>query len=443
VNLPDTPMSRATLRVVRRLHEAGFQALLAGGCVRDLLLGLEPHDYDVATAAKPDEVTGLFARTVPVGAQFGVILVVETGIPIQVATFRSDGVYVDGRHPDDVVFATAGEDALRRDFTINGLFLDPITGQVHDFIGGREDLQRGIVRAIGDPDQRLHEDKLRLLRAVRFSARFDFPIERETWRAVCKGAKEIRAVSAERIREELNQIFLCKNRVRGFDLLDESGLLAILLPEIEALKGCEQPPEFHPEGDVFVHTRLMLSLLPPETTLSVVWSVLLHDIGKPATAMQDETGRWRFNGHERVSARMAEEILHRLRFANQEISDIVEIVGNHMAFKDVQKMRKAKLKRFLARPTFAAELELHRVDCLGCHGLLDNYDFLIAKREEFSREPLIPPPLLTGHDLISEGYKPGPRFKAILEAVQTRQLEGMLSTADEALQWVRSEFPDL
>jgi putative nucleotidyltransferase with HDIG domain len=434
-------MSRATLRVVHRLQEHGHQALLAGGCVRDLLLGCEPHDYDVATSAHPGEVTSLFSRTVPVGAQFGVILVVEDGFPIQVATFRSDGVYVDGRHPGTVTFATAREDALRRDFTINGLFFDPANGEVLDYVGGRADLEAGVLRAIGKAAERIHEDKLRLLRAVRFSCRFGFPMEKETWGAVCEAAPEIRAVSAERIREELNRIFMSPGRVDGFDLLDRSGLLAILLPEITALKGCEQPPEFHPEGDVFVHTRLMLSLLPPETSAVVVWSVLLHDIGKPATARRDENGRWRFNGHESVSARMAEEILLRLRFSNQEISDIVEVVQNHMVFKDVQNMRKAKLKRFLARPTFAAELELHRVDCLGCHGLLDNYHFLLAKQEEFSHEPLIPAPLVTGHDLITCGYRPGPLFKTILDAVQTRQLEGTLTSSAEALDWVREEFP--
>jgi len=430
-------MSEAAARsIVERLRAKGFQALYAGGCVRDRLLGLEPHDYDVATNARPEQVMALFPRTVPVGAQFGVILVLEQGKEIQVATFRGDGAYLDGRHPESVVYTNAEGDARRRDFTVNGLFLDPLKQEILDFVGGRKDLQARLLRAIGDPGQRFAEDKLRLLRAVRFATTLEFDIDPETWRAIRQWAPEIHTVSAERIREELVKILLSPNRLRGFDLLDESGLLREILPEMEALKGCDQPPDFHPEGDVFIHTRLMLSMLGPEVSLQLVLSVLFHDIGKPATRVVDETGRIRFNGHEGVSAEMSLRLLQRLRFPNEVIDAVLPAVRLHMSFKDVPNMRVATLKRMMARPTFEDELELHRVDCLASHGMLDNHATLIAKREEFSHEPLIPEPLVTGHDLITLGWKPGPRFAEILSAVQTRQLEGVLHTREEALAWL-------
>ncbi|MFZ4778704.1 MAG: CCA tRNA nucleotidyltransferase [Terrimicrobiaceae bacterium] len=431
-------MESTAKRIVQRLRAAGHEAYFAGGCVRDRLLGREAHDIDVATSAYPEEVQKLFARTVAVGAQFGVIVVLEEGAEFQVATFRADGVYIDGRRPESVTFCTAEGDALRRDFTVNGLFYDPLEDRVLDFVGGTEDLKAGIIRCIGEPAERFQEDKLRLLRGIRFAATLDFQIDPPTWTALRAQASSILTVSAERIREELVKIFLHPSRVRGFDLLDESGLLEILLPEIAAMKGCEQPPEFHPEGDVFVHTRLMLSLLPETVSVPLVFSVLLHDIGKPPTALRDETGRIRFNGHESVSATMTEKIFERLRFSNALTEATIVAVKNHMAFKDVQNMRVATLKRFLARPTMDDELELHRVDCLGSHGLLDNFEFLLAKREEFSREPLIPPPLVTGRDLISLGWKPGPFFKRILDDVQVRQLEGTLTSRESALEWVAS-----
>jgi tRNA nucleotidyltransferase/poly(A) polymerase len=386
-------------------------------------------------------VQRLFPRTVPVGVQFGVILVVEQGMEYQVATFRSDGAYLDGRHPKNVTFTTAEGDARRRDFTINGLFYDPIEERVLDFVGGRKDLERRTLRAIGNPADRFAEDKLRLLRGVRFASTLGFKIEAATWDAIRAGAPAIREVSAERVRDELVKIFSSPHRVRGFDLLDASGLMVEILPEISSLKGCEQPPDFHPEGDVFVHTRLMLSLLPDDVSVPLVFAVLFHDLGKPPTMERDETGRIRFSGHESVSARMTEEIMRRLRFSNEEIEATVEMVQNHMVFKDVQNMRVARLKRFMARPTFNDELELHRVDCLGSHGLLDNYEFLKRRREEFASEPLIPPPLLNGHDLIALGWKPGPDFKTVLDAVQNRQLEGTLHTREEALSWVTKQFP--
>jgi tRNA nucleotidyltransferase/poly(A) polymerase len=426
--------------IVRRLRDAGHQAFFAGGCVRDALMGKVPHDFDIATSARPEQVQALFARTVPVGVQFGVVLVVEQGKEYQVATFRSDGAYLDGRHPQSVTFTTAEGDARRRDFTINGLFYDPIEERVLDFVGGQKDLQTHTLRAIGNPADRFAEDKLRLLRGIRFASTLGFEIESATWSAICAGAPGIKEVSAERIRDELVKIVVCPGRARGFDLLDASGLMVEILPEISSLKGCQQPPDFHPEGDVFVHTRLMLSLLPENVSTPLAFAVLFHDLGKPATMQRDATGRIRFSGHEAVSARMAEEIMRRLRFSNEEIEATVEMVHNHMVFKDVQKMRVARLKRFMARATFEDELELHRVDCLGSHGLLDNYEFLKRRREEFASEPLIPPPLITGHDLIGLGWKPGPKFKTVLDAVQNRQLEGALRTRDEALAWITREY---
>ncbi|MFZ0435263.1 MAG: CCA tRNA nucleotidyltransferase [Chthoniobacterales bacterium] len=430
-------MSEAAARsIVERLRAKGFEALYAGGCVRDQLLGLTPHDYDVATNARPEQVEALFPRTVPVGVQFGVIIVLEQGAEIQVATFRGDGTYHDGRHPESVRYTDAEGDSRRRDFTVNGLFFDPIEERILDFVEGRRDLESRLLRAIGNPSERFAEDKLRLLRAVRFATTLGFEIDPDTWREILAWSPEIHAVSAERIREELVKILLSPNRLRGFDLLDESGLLRQVLPEMEALKGCDQPPEFHPEGDVFVHTRLMLSMLAPDASLPLVLSVLFHDIGKPATRAVDKTGRIRFNGHEGVSAGMTLRLLQRLRFPNEVIDAVIPAVRLHMSFKDVPNMRVATLKRMMARPTFEEELELHRVDCLASHGMLDNHAMLIAKREEFGRAPLIPEPLITGHDLIALGLKPGPEFAEMLMSVQTRQMEGTLNTREEALAWI-------
>jgi poly(A) polymerase len=435
------PLESIAASVVRRLREAGFIALYAGGCVRDMLLGKEPQDYDIATDARPEQVQRIFERTYAVGAHFGVVVVHEEEHDFQVATFRSDWQYVDGRRPEGVTFSTPRLDAERRDFTINGLFYDPIEKDVIDYVDGQRDLAARIVRAIGDPVARFREDRLRLLRAVRFTAVLGFEIEPATWAAVKDHAADIHDVSAERIREELVKIFLHRSRVRGFDLLVESGLMRAVLPEVLALQGCRQPPQFHPEGDVFVHTRAMLGLLPDVVSVPLVFGVLLHDIAKPRTFAVDADGRIRFNGHDKIGAEMTEQIMTRLRFSRAEIDATVSAVLNHMVFKDVQEMRVAKLKRFLARPGFDDELELHRVDCLGSHGMVDNYEFLLRKREEFAAEPLIPPPLVTGNDLKALGLAPGPVFKDILDAVATRQLEGTLRTRDEALAWIRSEWP--
>lgn len=429
-----TRMRAVAISIVSRLQQRGYTTFFAGGCVRDALRGVSPKDIDIVTAAEPEIVQGVFARTIPVGAQFGVVRVLEQGFEFEVATFRADGKYIDGRRPESVVFSTPKEDAERRDFTVNGMFLDPITDQVIDYVDGQEDLARKLIRAIGRPAERFREDRLRLLRAVRFATTLQFDVEPATWKGLQQLAAEITVVSAERIRDELNKIFADPNRVTGLDRLESSGLLQVILPEVQAMRACEQPAQFHPEGDVYVHTRLMLSLLPADAPLTLVWAVLLHDIGKPVTQTLDPAeGRIRFNGHDRVGAAMAEAILMRLRFSNEEIAAVVEAVRNHMVFKDAPQMRPAKLRRFMARPTFPIELELHRVDCAGSHGDLGVYDFLEQKRQEFAAEPLIPKPLITGDDLIAMGLTPGPRFKELLDAVQTSQLEGETRTKADAL----------
>ena len=433
-------MEKVARQVAARLRESGHVAYFAGGCVRDMVRGLVPKDYDIVTDARPEDVQKLFPRTYAVGAHFGVIIVLENGFQFEVATFRSDDAYIDGRHPSAVHFSSPEEDAKRRDFTINGMFYDPVAEDVIDLVGGKADIAAKFVRAIGDPAKRFAEDRLRMLRAVRFATVLDYEIDKATWEALLANADSINQISAERIREELVRTFLSPNRVRGWDLLDASGLMPAILPELEAMKGVLQPEKFHPEGDVFVHTRLMLQLLPEEVSVPLVFAVLFHDVAKPVTATVDNTGRIRFNEHDRIGAQMPEAIMRRLRFSGDEIEAAVEMVRQHMVFKDAPKMRIAKLKRFMARPTFDEELELHRVDCESSHRMLDNYEFLLRKREEFANEPIIPPPLVRGDDLIALGLKPGPKFGEILEAVETRQLEGQLHTREEALEWVKREY---
>ena len=439
-SMKTSSMEQAARKVAARLREQGHVAYFAGGCVRDMVRGLAPKDYDIVTDARPEMVQALFPRTYAVGAHFGVIMVLEDGFRFEVATFRSDDAYIDGRHPSAVHFSSPQEDAKRRDFTINGMFYDPVADEVIDVVGGRADIAAKLVRAIGDPAKRFAEDRLRMLRAVRFATVLDYQIDAKTWVALVTNAASINEISAERIREELVRIFLSANRVRGWDLFDASGLMSAILPELEAMKGVLQPEQFHPEGDVFVHTRLMLSLLPEKVSVPLVFAVLFHDVAKPVTARVDETGRIRFNEHDRIGAEMTEAIMRRLRFSGAEIETTVEMVRQHMVFKDAPKMRVAKLKRFMARPTFDEELELHRVDCESSHRMLDNYEFLLDKREEFANEPIIPPPLVRGDDLIALGLKPGPKFGEILEAVETRQLEGILQTRDEALEWVKQQY---
>ena len=432
-------MEKTAREVAMRLRGTGHIAYFAGGCVRDMVRDLTPKDYDIVTDARPEEVQKIFPRTYAVGARFGVIIVLQNDFQFEVATFRSDEAYVDGRHPSEVRFSSPEEDAKRRDFTINGMFYDPVAEEVIDFIGGRSDIAAKLVRAIGDPAQRFAEDRLRMLRAVRFATALDYKIDSQTWEALLASAPSIHQISAERIRDELVRIFLSPNRLRGWDLLDSSGLMRAILPELEAMKGVLQPEQFHPEGDVFQHTRLMLQFLQETVSVPLVFAVLLHDVAKPVTATVDKTGRIRFNEHDRIGAAMTEAIMRRLRFSGAEIEATVEMVRQHMVFKDVPKMRVAKLKRFMARPTFDDELELHRVDCESSHRMLDNYEFLLRKREEFANEPIIPPPLLRGDDLIALGLKPGPKFGEILEAVETRHLEGTLRTREEALEWVKRE----
>jgi poly(A) polymerase len=433
-------MKEAARKIVERLRGEGHIAYFAGGCVRDIVRRVTPKDYDIVTSARPEVVQQVFPRTHAVGAHFGVIIVLENNFQFEVATFRSDDAYIDGRHPSAVHFSSPEEDAQRRDFTINGMFYDPVADKVIDLVGGRADIDAKLVRAIGDPARRFAEDRLRMLRAVRFATALDYEIDKQTWEAIIANASSINQISAERIRDELERILLSPHRVRGWDLLDASGLMRTILPELEAMKGVLQPEQFHPEGDVFVHTRLMLQLLPEEVSVPLVFAVLFHDVAKPVTATVDPTGRIRFNEHDRIGAQMTEAIMRRLRFSGAEIEDTVEMVRQHMVFKDAPNMRVAKLKRFMARPTFDDELELHRVDCQSSHRMLDNYEFLLSKREEFANEPIIPPPLVRGDDLIALGLEPGPKFGEILEAIETRQLEGSLRTREEALDWVKHEY---
>jgi poly(A) polymerase len=435
-------------RVCRTLRDAGNQAYFVGGCVRDILLGREPADYDVATDATPDRVQQLFPRSLAVGAQFGVIVVNEdsaSGEPLQVevATFRSDIGYSDGRHPDRVVYAKSPQDDVkRRDFTINALLLDPETGGVLDFVGGRDDLRAGVIRAIGNPEDRFREDKLRMVRAVRFAARFRYAVEDATFAAVVKLAREIRQVSAERIRDELTKLLTEGAARRGFELLDETRLLPEILPEIARMKGVQQPPQFHPEGDVWIHTLLMIEKLQPHCSPTLAWGVLLHDVGKPPTFTPPSgpNGRIRFDEHVEVGTRMAEQICRRLRFSNEDTAQIASLVANHLRFKDVPQMKAATLKRFVRLDRFEEHLELHRLDCICSHGNLDNYEFVRRFLADTPPEEVRPQRLLTGDDLVRMGYRPGPAFKAILDAVEEAQLNGTLNTSEEARQLVLSKF---
>jgi poly(A) polymerase len=450
--MTDQPLRANAVEIVRRLQTAGFSAFWVGGCVRDFLLGREPQDYDVATSARPEQVEKLFKRTIAVGKKFGVMVVVEGGHQFQVATFRAEADYQDGRHPEQVTFGDARADAQRRDFTVNGLFYDPVTEKIHDWVGGEKDLRAKIIRTIGSPAERFNEDHLRLLRAVRFAAQLGFEIEPQTFAAVRALAPKIRLISAERIRDELiklfspAQIFVAAEvtrrtatyavhppphvggykstpAARGLVLLLQSGLLPGVLPEVVPTIACEQTPDFHPEGTVFEHIRLMLDKLPPNAHPSLPWAVILHDIAKPATAERDPaTGKIHFYGHEKVGAALAERILTRLRFPKKQIQEIVAYVRQHMQFKDVKQMRKATLRRLLMRKTFPLELELHRLDCLGSHGNLDHYEFLVQQAAELEKKPAIRPPLLTGDDLIALGVKPGPALGALLAEIRDKQL---------------------
>jgi len=461
-------MSKAfATSIVQTLRQRGFQAYLVGGCVRDLLLGRDPKDYDVATDATPQQVMTIFPETYAVGAQFGVVLVpgpealqagdvasnVSTEIDcvdasvsthplaVEVATFRSDIGYSDGRHPDEVRFAQdPREDVARRDFTINGMLLDPVNGEVLDFVGGRKDLEEGIVRAIGEPESRFREDKLRMLRAVRFAARFEYTIEPVTFAAIRRLAHEIHVVSRERVRDELTRMLTEGHARRAFLMLDESGLLQEILPEISAMKGVQQPPQFHPEGDVFVHTLLLLDNLPQPCPPALAWGALLHDVGKPPT-FRVAPDRIRFDGHAEVGVKMAEEICQRLRFSGDDTEQVLALVDNHMRFGHATRMSESTLKKFLRMPRFDQHLALHRADSLASHGNLSTYEFIKERMASIPPEKMRPVPLISGDDLIAAGYAPGPRFREILEAVENAQLEGRLTSRDAAREFVQREFP--
>jgi len=465
--LPATRQFDAAIKIIATLRAAGHQAFLAGGCVRDLLLGREPKDYDVATSATPDVVLEMFPRTFAVGAHFGVVLVADSagftgadasdqtdeeaskpeyGIT-EVATFRSDGAYSDGRHPDVVRYTnSAEEDVRRRDFTINGLLLDPvIAGQnlpsaVIDRVGGLADLEAGIVRAIGDPGERFEEDHLRMLRAVRFAARFGFELDPATASAVRRLAAKTKAVSRERVRDELTKMLTEGHARRAFELLDETGLLAEVLPEIAKMKGVEQPPQFHPEGDVWIHTLMLLDQLPDGCSFTLAWGALLHDVGKPPT-FRRAPDRVRFDGHVEVGVAMAAEICRRFRFSNDETRQILALVENHMRFADAPRMKASTLKRFFRLEDFPEHLALHRMDCLAASGNLDHWKFVLDRYEAMPAGAVRPRPLITGRELIAAGYKPGAGFKDMLRAVEDAQLEGLISTAEEALGLVGQRFP--
>lgn len=427
--------------IVARLQQGGFAAFWVGGCVRDFLLGREPQDFDIATDAKPDQVETLFKKTIPVGRKFGVIIIVENHHQYQIATFRAEAEYKDGRRPHKVEFANAEADALRRDFTVNGLFYDPLTEKIHDWVGGEKDLRAKTIRTIGAPEERFGEDHLRMLRAVRFAAQLNFQIDPRTFAAIQTLAPKIKVISAERVREELVKLFRPPHAARGLDLLRESGLLEHVLPELAATIQCEQSSDFHPEGSVYNHIRLMLEQMPADAGESLPWAVLLHDIAKPVTAQREAgTSRIHFYGHEKIGAEMAGDILRRLKFPNQQTEEIVEAVKHHMQFKDVKLMRKATLRRLLLRKTFPLELELHRLDSLASDGLLESYDYCVAAAEEMKQQPEIHPPLLNGHDLQALGVPPGKRIGTLLHEVREKQLADELKNRREALAWVKKQL---
>lgn len=430
-------------RICAKLRESGHQAYLVGGCVRDLLLKREPADFDVATDARPERVQQLFPDSLAVGAQFGVIIVVEDSVQVEVATFRSDIGYADGRHPLRVEYSdTPEEDVHRRDFTINGMMMDPRDGRALDFVGGQKDLRAGVIRAIGEPEKRFAEDKLRMVRAVRFSARFGYEIEPATHRAIAKLAPDVLQVSQERLRDELTKLLTEGAARPAFELLDETGLLRQLLPEISRMKGVAQPPQFHPEGDVWVHTLLMLEGLPAGASPTLAWGVLLHDVGKPPTfkAPSGPNDRIRFDEHVEIGTRMAEEICRRFRFSNDDTEQIAALVANHLRFKDAPQMKQSTLKRFVRLQRFEEHLELHRLDCLSSHRNLENYEYVRRFIAETPAEAVRPERLVTGEDLKTMGFKPGPVFREILQVVEDAQLDGKIGSKESALALVEEQF---
>jgi poly(A) polymerase len=439
--------AQEAIRIARTLREQGYSAYLVGGCVRDLLLNREPADYDVATSATPLEVIRIFPQTFAVGAQFGVVLVpVRRETPdgerdnyaTEVATFRSDGAYSDGRHPDEVQFSKdARMDVQRRDFTINGLLLEPDTHEVLDYVGGREDLKQGVIRTIGEAHHRFAEDKLRMLRAVRFAARFGYLIDDRTFAAIRELAPQIHQVSRERVRDEILKMLTEGHARRAFELLDQTNLLEQVLPEIKKMQGVAQPPQYHPEGDVWTHTLMLLEGLPAGCPKTLALGALLHDVGKPPT-FRVAPDRIRFDQHAEIGTKMAAEICRRFRLSNDDTDQVLSLVANHMRFGDVMRMKDSTLKRFFRLPRFEQHLELHRLDCQSSHRDLSLYDFAKEKFQTLPAEQIRPQPLITGADLISAGYQPGPQFKELLTAVEDAQLDGSISTKEEAMELVRN-----
>jgi poly(A) polymerase len=430
--------------LVTQLKNAGYKAFCVGGCTRDMLMNVPPKEYDITTSATPEEVSDIFSHTIPVGVSFGVILVLIGHYRFEVATFRKDEGYSDSRHPDYVTYSTdEEEDVLRRDFTINGMLYDPIEQEAIDYVGGLDDIRDGIIRTIGVPLDRFDEDKLRLMRAVRFASRYGFAIERDTYGALKELASRINLVSAERIRDELVKIITQKNPGDGLGLLRETGLLRYILPEVDIMHGVEQPPEFHPEGDVFTHTCLVLDKIYENTggltSPELAMGGLLHDVGKPPTFSVSD--RIRFNGHDKLGAEMSREICRRLKFSNKQIELIFELVRDHLKFKDVFYMKKSTLKRFIGTPDFEEHMVLHLADCLASHGSTEAYDFVMQKFEEFKDEEIKPEPLIGGRELIEMGYTPGPLFKEILNLVEEAQLEGEITNRSEALELVSRKYP--
>jgi len=428
------------LRVVAKLHQQGFVAYFAGGCVRDFLLQRECKDIDIATNATPQQVMSLFKYADGIGASFGVVLVREQGFCYEVATFRSDGDYTDARRPDTVHFCDAQNDALRRDFTINALFADVSDGRILDFVGGVQDLQARRIRCVGEAGRRFGEDALRMMRAVRFACQLGFELDEDLLQALHANAALLAKISSERIAQELGKI-LCSGRARmGIELLVDSGLMQHIIPEMYALRGCRQPPQYHPEGDVYVHTMMMLERLQPGCELSLALGVLLHDIGKPATFREQSCGKISFHGHDKVGAEMSRVILRRLKFANYLLDGAVNLVARHMQFMHVKKMRNSTLRRFMAAENFMQELELHRLDCLCSNGLLDNYEFLQQRVAELQNCLQLPEPILKGRDLVQLGMSPGPLFKTILDKIQELNLEGKILTKQQALVYVKRNY---
>ncbi|MDX9974652.1 MAG: CCA tRNA nucleotidyltransferase [FCB group bacterium] len=423
--------------ICARLERRGFRALLAGGCVRDLILDVEPKDYDIATNATPEQVAELFDKTVPVGAAFGVQIVVLPEGHFEVTTFRKDGPYLDGRHPSSIQYTGEEEDARRRDFTINAMFFDPKTESIVDYVGGRADLTAQVIRTVGNPRERFAEDHLRLMRAIRFAARLGYAIEPETFAAVREMAPLITTTSGERIRDEIVRMLTEGGARRGFELMDDTGLLGHVLPELLPMKGCEQPPEFHPEGDVWTHTLMALDLLD-KPTLPLALGVLLHDVGKPVTQTFED--RIRFSNHDKIGAAMADDICRRLHLSNQDRERVVWLVDQHMRLATAPEMRQSKLKRFVREEGFPELLALGRIDCMSSHGDLETNEWIAGYLRNLKPEEIKPEPLVRGRDLIEMGYKPGPVFSQILQQVEDAQLEGEIASAEEARDFVRRNW---